>query len=432
MMNLSDFTRFCTDKFDLHRKAQSLFEPRKRPQIPISRIFLLVVGALALRKQSFHQIDLFSRNKGAKNWLGSRRPMVASDATLWRVLPHMHRNELRDLVHQAYRVVREKGQGRLELPSGRKIRAAAVDGTSWGKRLVSAVATVGKAPVVLDFEASPGEGHELGTSATVLRRIFQKFEDVEGGLADIVLGDGLYLTQEMLKLCRRQLGTHLLVKTTELGSLLILKDAEALFNAEGERAQGIERHRGIDAERGVSYEIWAACGFRHGGFEDPLKVARVRIQPLKGRKKAQTFWIVTTDTTLSGGDMRELAHRRWEIENHGFRALNEAMNSKHVWTRGKNSEQIFEALRLMMLLSFMLVVAYRAELDSQVLREKLHLRGLTRRQLAEEWLMTLYDAPPPLGGRELTGRCRAEKRRKVKTASGGHENRLPTVGPRTL
>ncbi len=52
-INLSDFTRFCTDKFDLRLKAQSLFEPRQRPEIPISRIFLLVVGALALRKQSF-------------------------------------------------------------------------------------------------------------------------------------------------------------------------------------------------------------------------------------------------------------------------------------------------------------------------------------------------------------------------------------------
>lgn len=351
-----------------------------------------MVGALALRKQSFHQIDLFSRNKGAKKWLGTRRPMVASDATLWRVLPHMQRDELRDLVHQAYRVFRKKGQGRLELPSGRKIRAVAVDGTSWGKRLVSAVGVVGEAPVVLDFEPSPGEGHELGTSATLLRRIFQQFRDGEGGLADIVLGDGLYMTQKMLHLCRRELGTHLLVKTPELESLSILKDAEALFNAEGEMAPGIQRHRGIDAERGVSYEIWAACGFRHGGFEDPLKVARVRIEPLKGKKKAETFWVVTTDTTLSGLDMRELAHRRWEIENHGFRALNEAMNSKHVWTRGKNAQATFEALMLMMILSFMLVVAYQAQLDSEALWEKFRLRRLTLRQLAEEWLMTLYDA----------------------------------------
>jgi len=353
-----------------------------------------VVGALALRKQSFHQIDLFARNRGAQKWLGTGRPMVASDATLWRVLPHMNRMELRGFVHQAYRLLRKKGQGQLELPSGRKIRAAAVDGTCWGKRYASAVEMVGNAPVVLDFEPSPGEGHELATSEAVLRRVFYQFHDLEGGLADIVLGDGLYITQKMLKLCRRELGTHLLVKTTELDSLLLLKDAEALFNATGDMARGIERHRGIDAERGLSYEVWAAPGFEHEGFEDPLKVARVRIQSLKGDEKAETFWIITTDTTLSGPDMRELAHRRWEIENQGFRTLNDAMNSKHVWTRGKNSEEIFEALMLMMILSFMLVVAYHAQVDPEALWEKFRLRRLTLRQLAEEWLMSLYNALP--------------------------------------
>ncbi len=392
MINLSDFTRFCTDKFDLRLKAQSLFEPRKRPQIPVSRIFLLVVGALALRKQSFHQIDLFARHKGAKKWLGTGRPMVASDATLWRVLPQMNRSELRAFVHQAYRLLRRKGQGKLGLPSGRKIRAAAVDGTCWGKRYASAVEMVGEAPVVLDFEPSAGQGHELATSEALLRRVFHEFADLEGGLADIVLGDGLYITEKMLKLCRRELGTHLLVKTSELDSLLILKDAEALFNAPGDMSQGIEHHRGIDTERGLSYEIWAAPGFEHAGFEDPLKVARVRIQPLKGQKEAETFWIIATDTTLSGPDMRELAHRRWEIENNGFRALNDAMNSKHVWTRGKNSAAIFEALMLMMILSFMLVVAYHAQVDPHALWEKCRLRRMTLRQLAEEWLMTLYDA----------------------------------------
>ncbi|MGH7430120.1 MAG: hypothetical protein ACREJ4_17435, partial [Candidatus Methylomirabilaceae bacterium] len=371
-------------------KAQSLFEPRKRPEIPVSRIFLLIVGALALRKQSFHQIDLFARHKGAKKWLGTGRPMVASDATLWRVLPHLNRFELRSFVHQAYRLLRKKGQGRLELPSGRKIRAVAVDGTCWGKRYASAVEMVGEAPVVLDFEPSAGEGHELATSEAVLRRVFYQFHDLEGGLADIVLGDGLYITEKMLKLCRHELGSHLLVKTTELDSLLILKDAEALFNASGDMAEGIERHCGIDAERGLSYEIWAAPGFEHAGFEDPLKVARVRIQPLKGEDAAETFWIITTDTTLSGLDMRELAHRRWTIENQGFRALNDAMNSKHVWTRGKNSADIFEALMLMMILSFLLVVAYHAQVDKDALWEKLRLRQLTLRQLAEEWLMSLY------------------------------------------
>jgi hypothetical protein len=387
-INLTDFTRFCTDKFELKRKAQSLFDPRKRPEISMARIFLLVVGGLALRKQSFHQIDLFARSKGAKKWLGSGRPMVASDATLWRVLPQMNRSELRSFIQQAYRMLRKKGHGKLQLPSGRRIRAAAVDGTCWGGRHASALEMLGDAGIVVDFEPSPGPGHELATSERLLRRVFQEFGDLPGGLADIVLGDGAYITQGMLRLCRDELKTHLLVKTKEVDSLLILKDAEALFNqAEGDR--GIQRDRGIDAERGLSYEVWAAPGFEHEGYDGPLKVARVRTQLLKGKGETETFWVITTDETLSANDMRELAHRRWSIENHGFRALNEAMNSKHIWTRGKNSEATFEALMLMMILSFMLVIAYHAQVDPNMLWRKYRLHRLTLRQLAEEWLSTL-------------------------------------------
>lgn len=393
-MNLTDFTRFCTDEFDLRTKAQDLFEPRKRPEIPISQLFLLVVGALALRKQSFHQIDLFARSKEAKKWLGSRRPMVASDATLGRVLPQMDTTELRALVHGAYRLLRRQGRGKVKLPSGRKIQVATVDGTCWGKRYASVVEMLGDAPVVLDFQRAPGQGHELATSAAVLRRVFYQFRDLEGGLADIVLGDGAYITQNMLRLCRDELGTHLLVKTKELETLLILKDAEALFNAPGDPAAGVEHHGGNDLERGFTYEIWAASGFVHEGFDGPLKVARVRTEPLKGKEVAETFWIITTDTTLSGQDMRELAHRRWTIENQGFRALNDAMNSKHVWTRGKNSEETFEGLMLMMTLSFMLVVTYHAQVDKDVLWKQFRLRRLTLKHLAQEWLISLHHALP--------------------------------------
>lgn len=393
-MKLPDFTRYCTDKFDLRTRAQNLFEPRKRPEIPISQIFMLLVGGLALQKKSFHQIDLFSRTDEARRWLGTRRPMVASDATLWRVLPLMKRSELRGLLHQAYRMLRKRGHGNLKLPSGRKIRAAAVDGTCWGKRYASAVEMIGDAPVLLDFQLAPGQGHELATSEAVLRRCFSEFRGFEGGLADIVLGDGAYITEGMLKLCRNELKTHLLVKTKELGTLLILKDAEAIFSAPGALDRGIEHQSGSDLERNMSYEVWAASGFTHAEFKGDLKVARVCTRPLKGAGTPETFWIVTTDTTLSGGDMRELAHRRWMIENHGFRALNDAMNSKHVWTRGAQSEKTFEVLMLIMLLSFMLVVAYHAHLDRGRIWERWRLRNVTLAWLADQWRMTLHDASP--------------------------------------
>lgn len=348
------------------------------------------MGALALRKQSFHQIDLFARTKEARRWLGSDRRMVASDATLWRVLPTMNRAELRSFVHKAYRLLRKQGHGSIELPSRRRIRAAAIDGTCWGgKRYASAVEILGDPPVVLDFEGSPGEGHELATSATLLRRVAAEFGK---GFVDIILGDGLYITQEMMKLCRKELGTHLLVKTKELDGLLILKDAEALFNASGEWTREVEHEEGIDLDRHLRFGVWAARGFHHAEYPEELKVARVTTEPLKGKGERETFWIVTTDQTLSAGDMRELAHRRWSIENHGFRALNEAMNAKHVWTRGENSAKTFEALMLMMLLSFLLVVAFHSSLHEEELWKKLRLRRLTLRQLAESWLMSLHES----------------------------------------
>jgi hypothetical protein len=349
----------------------------------------LIVGGLALRKQSFHQIDLFARTEAAKKWLGTKRPMVASDATFWRVLPVMDRQQLRQFVREAYRILRRQGHGTLVLPSGRKIRAAAVDGTCWGGRYASAVEILGKPSVVVDFQPAPGHGHELSTSERVLRRCFDSFGK---DFADMVLGDGLYITLEMLRLCREELGAHLLVKTKELDSLNILQDAEALFRAGGEFGCDVEYRKGTDLGRGLRYEVWAARGFHHTGFTGELKVARVATEPLKGEGERETFWIVTTDLSLSAEDMRELAHLRWSIENHGFRALNDAMNSKHVWTRGERAAEVFESLMLMMLLSFMLVVAFHAELDKERLFRKWRIRRITLKQLADCWLMSIGEA----------------------------------------
>lgn len=78
--------------------------------------------------------------------------------------------------------------------------------------------------------------------------------------------------------------------------------------------------------------------------------------------------------------MRELAHLRWSIEREpcvAFRALNAAVNSKHVWTRGANAERTWEVLMLLMFLAFTLVLAYHAHIDSQALWESRGLRRLT-------------------------------------------------------
>jgi hypothetical protein len=122
-LNLAQFSQYCNDKFHLRVKAQRLKEFRKEPQIPMGTVFLLMVGSLALGKRSFHQIDLFARQQDVRGWLGSDRAMVASDCTLWRVLPRMNHAQLREELQQAHALLRQQGQATLQLPGGRKTRS---------------------------------------------------------------------------------------------------------------------------------------------------------------------------------------------------------------------------------------------------------------------------------------------------------------------
>lgn len=157
-LNLAQFSRYCNDKFHLRTKAQRLKEFRKDPQIPMATVFLLMVGSLAVGKRSFHQIDLFARQRDVRGWLGSDRVMVASDCTLWRVLPRMDRGQLREELQQAHALLRQQGQANLELPGGRTIRAVAVDGTVLAGRYASVLEPVGTGGAALDLEPCQGKG----------------------------------------------------------------------------------------------------------------------------------------------------------------------------------------------------------------------------------------------------------------------------------
>lgn len=75
-----------------------------------------------------------------------------------------------------------------------------------------------------------------------------------------------------------------------------------------------------------------------------------------------------------------------------FRALNAAVNSKHVWVRGEHAPEAFEALMLMMFLAFTLVPAYRAQLDPEALRQAIGIKRVTLGYLAECWALSMPSA----------------------------------------
>lgn len=150
----------------------------------MATLLLFLVGSLALRRKSLHQIDLFARQKEVREWLGSDRYMVASDTTFWRILPRMDRDQVRQELQQANVLLRQQGHGKLLLPGGRSIRAAAVDGTVLSGRYASVVEVLGAPAAVVDLEPCEGKGKQLPSSEGVLRRVFRRHGR---GFVDIVL-----------------------------------------------------------------------------------------------------------------------------------------------------------------------------------------------------------------------------------------------------
>jgi len=171
---------------------------------------------------------------------------------------------------------------------------------------------------------------------------------------DIVVGDALYMSGSHIRQCVEQLGVHALLKTRE-EDLEIIQDARGLLDMEAEGSDGIERLQGIDRPRGTRYRIKAAGGFRWQQMPYEFKVAWVREESLKpgsDQDSCESFWVITTDGTLSAEDMHELAHRRWRIENNVFKRLNALVGSKR---RQTHSARVKESLLLIWFLGLLML-----------------------------------------------------------------------------
>lgn len=365
------------------------------PQIPIATIFTFVVMALSLRQKSFHQMDWWARLESVRRFLGSRRRMVVSRTTLWRVLPAMDREALREFLQQHYGAWKQRTSGgQLTLPSGRKVRLGILDGSLFGDAASFLLVKGDAGDFFLDVEVWPGPGKELPSSEILMDRAIDRHGK---GFVDLVAGDGLYINAPFLTAMRAH-GVHALVKIKhqEETRLNLLSDAKALFDSDATR-DALEIVEGTDADRGVSYRVEAAPGFEHTGYAGKLKVARVVERRIKkGGRVPEPFWIVTTDEKLEAKDLRELAHLRWSVENQGFKMLNDQLHSKHIWTRGKNRRAIFETLTLLMFLAFALIKGYEASLEEESLWEAHRVRRLTLQALVTGLVDGLGHALPLL------------------------------------
>lgn len=387
-MNIDHFDKYCNEKFDLKQQERGIREESKRPEIPVSTLFKSVREMPVLGQTSLLSVDQYARRPEALRWHASRRRMVTSDTTLERRLRGIDREAVLGIGYEAVKKLDDEDYWDWKLPTGRKIRVGIVDGSNFGGFEASVLAMAGPSDGVLDLEPSPGRGHELAVSRRVLRRAKKQLGK---GFFDIVTGDGLYPTQKDFRLHRRELGCDLLVKTQE-ETLSVIQDARGLFfPRNGKPPEGVRKQEGLDQERQICYQVIWAEGFEWTGLEYPVTVAWVReefLKPLKGRPKVVEFWVLTTAVGLTGEELREIAHRRWHIENGVFKRLSALVRSKRYACHHRKVQEML--LRIWMI-GLTLLGAYLFQRGLNVIERTWGPMKVTWRWITESMRLSLYE-----------------------------------------
>jgi hypothetical protein len=351
-----NFQQFCEQELQLRRRLEGMQDGRQAPQISAGTVAEAVCFMGALGLGSLLQCDQQLRTEVGQQWFGQAAPIV-SDTTMSRSLEDMALDPIRSLLVSAYHVGRLAGLSKWEGALG-KHRVGIVDGTCFGPYMASCLEIVGQSALLIDMERIPKRGKELPASHALLRRVKTALGT---GCLDLVLGDGLYFNAPFFTLCLEELHSDVLVKTDDAQRDVIV-DAMGLFRTPPGLFDGIGRAEGTDVERLCTYQMAMAPGFVMEGVKEPVWVVWIREEYLKTSQIVE-FWVIFTQRYgpgLSIEDARELGHLRWDVENHGFKAFNQTMHSKHGYSQ---KPQVMAPIELLLSLIFILLQVFRQHLE---------------------------------------------------------------------
>lgn len=352
-VSLANFLRYIEETFRLTSQWQDMPDSRKSPEISLGAIAQAVMLGGAMGLESLRQVDQSLR----LGWMGGRirgkKGCRISDTTITRVCARMEGVTLEKSMQEIGQKIRQEGMVGVSL-GGQRRRVGVVDGTSLGGQLASVLMEVGEVASCLGLERIPKRGKELPVSLALIQ------SKTQSNQLDYWLGDGLYACEEFWRVCSAE-GVAGVVKTPE-ESLNIVKDANGIFDAK-ERLEGVEFAEGTDAQRNCTFRVWGVENLPWSETERVLKVVRVEETFFKGKFALEThrFWVLSQDQNLSAVSLRELAHQRWFIENEGFKALNEQVHSKHLYSHDSHTALILSMLQI---IGAMLMAAYHWFLSS--------------------------------------------------------------------
>jgi hypothetical protein len=339
-------------------------DSRKKPQIPIIHIYKALMFIPELRLKSFLQLDGYLRLPEAKELIGSKREMVASDSTITRVLKQVEPKKLREITNAQIRAKNIAGDMKIKITSGRKLSVGIVDGTTIGKKLASVLYRIGEVNLFVDMERIEKKGKELEASWKVTERNISEL--------DLIVFDGLYYVKEKINSLIER-GKHVLIKTKEKG-LLVIQDAESMFSQYEMFKDTVSYYEGKEVRTNgdkFSYKIWSCGGFRTEGIDYPLKIGKVEMKNLKNNEE-EVFYVITSLEELTGEEMKDFATWRWRIENNGFKKSNEHYAIKHAFIKNKEG---WEVMTYILFIGFNLFELLRKELIKEKLVESVRRKS---------------------------------------------------------
>lgn len=371
-INLHRFLDFCKG-FDLFSGIAGLSEKpgaKKGNRFIYQFVFLMCVYG----RSSFLSMDQGGRFEKLKRLFklarfeNSRyRHTVVSDTTLTRRLEEMDRGEIRRINYTTLLAALRLG---LVFPT------AIVDGTQWCSRLYSCLCFVTRWGDVwmVDCEPIEKKGKELLASQRLLERCCER---IGKGVIKLLLADMLYFNERFWQLRESGYVADILVKYTpdpktpvselyrivlqrfeSMKSLYIKpekskKEREKLFRL------GFDSREGYDPDHGISYTIYYC---RNNSWDNRYQIAQV-IEKSSAKGMMTPFYVITTDKSMKPQALRENGHKRWYIENDGFKQLNAHLESKRCWSKQKT---LLENLIGIWMLAFSLLCLFRREYQHQI------------------------------------------------------------------
>lgn len=388
---------------DVLAALEGVTDARTEPRIPAGRVakslFLMTIARLG-------SLNALEQSAGSRFWRGALGGPLPSADTLGRVAAGMREDEIR-AVHRAHYSRLKRNKALPPPPHG--LVALILDGheMTWSVRRVCGgglARTVGTGEsaheqhyhryvaaslIGKDFhhfldveEIAPGED-EVAAALRLVRRVHEQYPRA----FDVVMGDALYARADFFQAVLA-LGKDVLVVLKQEARELY-KDAMGLVTLQ--KPVNFVRRGG--RTRVLAWDLpgltsWSSLG-QAVRVVRTLETTTVRSQKSGENEEttAEWMWVTTLPPTRAPTPAAvELAHGRWDIENHGFNAAVNEWHMDHVY---RHEPAAMRVLVLLTMLAMNVLNAFRRLDLKPAVRGRFSLRHIAKCIVAE-----LYGAHP--------------------------------------